>query len=98
MNKVADLVKGRQGWRLEPMATPGSQPAWCFVSGSRIEFAVTEGRDVIQLYVMETDREIQFKNTEELTAWLGAHRPEALQERAPRIPIRSRLRRVTGWG
>jgi hypothetical protein len=97
MNELVDLVKGRPGWRLEPVATPGSAPTWCFGSGRKIELSATAERDVIHLFVVETDEEIEFKNADELAVWLRANWAEALQEPKPRLPMRSRLRKITGW-
>jgi hypothetical protein len=79
------------------MATPGSPPAWCFAPGRKIEFSMTAERDVIRLYVIEADKEIVFKDVDELAVWLRAHRPEALQEPAPRLRGKSRLRKVFRW-
>jgi hypothetical protein len=97
MNELDDLVRGRPGWRLEPMATPGSPPAWCFAPGRKIEFSVTAERDVIRLYVMESDQETVFGDVDELAVWLRTNRPEALQEPAPRLRGKSRLRKAFRW-
>lgn len=98
MNELGDLLRGRPGWRLEPMATPGSTAVWCFVTGGRIEFSVTADHNVIQLYLIKTDMEIVFQDADELTTWLRTHRAEALQEPVSRLPGKSRLRKIVRWG
>jgi hypothetical protein len=97
-NEIVDLVGGRPGWRLEPRSTPGATPLWCFVFGGKIEFSVTADGDSIHLYVMETDEEILFNDTDELTKWLRTHRAEALREPAARPPSgKSRFRKLFEW-
>ena len=97
-NELVDLLVGRPGWRLEPRSTPGATPLWCFVFGGKIEFSVTAEGGSIHLYVMETDEEIVFKDADELTTWLRAHRAEALQEPTARSPAgKSRFRKLFEW-
>jgi hypothetical protein len=97
-NEIRDLLVGRPGWRLEPRATPGSTPLWCFVFNGKIEFSVTVEEGSLRLYVMETDQEIQFADGEALSAWLRANRAEALLDPVPRPTKKSRLRKLTQWG
>ena len=98
MSDLVDLFEGRPGWRLEPRSTPGASSLWCFVSGGKIEFSVNVDRDGIHLYEMGTDREIVFKDADDLTDWFKAHRADALQEKAAARTKRSRFREFTDWG
>ncbi len=93
-----DLLEGRPGWRLEPRTTPGATPLWCFVEGGEIEFSVTTEKDLFRLYVMATDQEIVFADLEQLTTWLQAHRPGAMQEVPRRPDGKVRLRKLFEWG
>ncbi len=88
---------GRPGWRLEPRSTPGAPPVWCFVFDGKIEFSVTVEGGAIDLYLMETDREIVLKDSEELVTWLRTHRVEALREPVAKVPQKSRLRDIFKW-
>ena len=94
---LSDLFSARPGWRLEPTSTPGVDAAWCFVYRGEIEFSVTANAESIVLYEMKTDREIAFKNPEELTAWLATHREEALLEPEARASRRSRFGGLFEW-
>lgn len=94
---LAEMFGNRPGWRLEPTSSPGSSIVWCFVFGGKIEFSVTADVDSIQLYEMETDREITFKDPEELATWLRTYRAEALQEPAIRGSWKSRFRNIFEW-
>ena len=97
-NELIDLFGGRPGWRLEARSTPGATPLWCFVVAGKIEFSVTRDQDAIHLYIMETDREIVFKDADELTAWLRSNRAEAMQEpTAGAVPGKSRFRKLFEW-
>lgn len=96
-NEFVDLLGGRPGWRLEPMSTPGSPSAWCFVFDGKVEFSVTANSGSILLYVMATDQEIVFEDRDAFTTWLRDHRPEALQERVASLPTWSRLRSIFKW-
>jgi hypothetical protein len=95
--ELADLFGDRPGWRLEPRSTPGATPLWCFVFGGKIEFSVTAERDSITLYIMETDQELVFKDSDELTEWLRTHRAEAMREPEPRVQGKARRRRFFEW-
>jgi hypothetical protein len=97
-NEIRDLLLGRPGWRLEPRSTPGATPLWCFVFNGKIEFSVTVEEGSARLYLMETDQELQFADSEALMAWLQANRAEALLEPVPRATKKSRLRKLTQWG
>jgi len=94
---MVDLLQGRPGWRLEPRTTPGASPLWCFVVDGAIEFSATVEDGSIRLYVMDTDQEIVFVDADALSAWLQAHRPDALQEAPPRPDTRTRFRRIFEW-
>lgn len=94
---LADLFGDRPGWRLEPRSTPGASPLWCFVVGGKIEFSLTAERGSISLYLMETDRELVFKDSDELTEWLRTHRPGAMREPVPRAQGKARRRRFFEW-
>jgi hypothetical protein len=96
-NEVLDLLGGRPGWRLEPSTTPGTMPMWCFVFNGKIEFSLTADGGSIRLYVMDTDREIVFKDADGLMAWLRTNRVEAVQEPTSRAPRKSRFRKLTEW-
>jgi len=95
--QLVELVEGRPGWRLEPRSTPGAAPLWCFVAGGEVEFSVTVEDGSIRLYVMATDEEIEFEHTDELEAWMHAHRADALGERPRRPQGKERFRRFFEW-
>lgn len=95
--ELANLFGGRPGWRLEPRSTPGATPLWCFVLGGKIEFSLTAEPDSIRLYVMDTDQELVFKDSDELTEWMRTHRAEALQEPESRAQGKARRRRFLDW-
>lgn len=96
-SEFVDLIGGRPGWRLEPRSMPGASSLWCFVCDGKIEFSVTADDGLIHLYVMETDREIIFKSSDELVTWLRTHRAEALQEPASKPAGKSRIRKLFEW-
>ncbi len=95
--ELADLLRGRPGWRLEPRTTPGASPLWCYVDGGEIEFSVMAESGSIRLYVMATDEELVFRGADELSAWLVANRAEALGEEPPRQGRTSRLKGLFEW-
>jgi len=95
--KIVGLLQGRPGWRLEPRSTPGASPLWCFVDDGEVEFSVTGAGGRIRLYVMATDEEIVFEDADELSAWLRAHRAEALRDAPPRKDKRSRVKSIFEW-
>ncbi|HXZ61115.1 MAG TPA: hypothetical protein VEG62_00135 [Acidimicrobiales bacterium] len=96
--QIVELLQGRPGWRLEPRTTPGASPLWCFVVDGEIQFSVTAEEDLIRLYVMATDEEVVLRGVDELTAWLQAHRADALQAAPPRQDRRSRFKSLFEWG
>jgi len=96
-DEFVELLGGRPGWRLEPSSTPGAPPLWCFVFDGKIEFSVTVDGGSVHLYVMDTDREIEFKDSDEFMTWLRTHRREAVQEPAPRPTGGSRFRKFFEW-
>lgn len=95
--EIVDLLEGRPGWRLEPRTTPGATPLWCFVSEGEIEFSVTVEDSSIRVYDMATDEEFAFEDVDALTAWIGAHRADALRDAPPRPGAKARLRRFMDW-
>jgi hypothetical protein len=95
--QIVDLLTGRPGWRLEPRTTPGATPLWCFVDGGEVEFSVTAENDRVRLYVMATDKELVFADTEQLTTWLQTHRPGAMQEVPLRPDGKTRMRKLFEW-
>jgi hypothetical protein len=95
--ELVDLLQDVPGWRLEPQTTPGASPLWCFVADGKIEFSViVEGSELL-LYIMDTDQEVRFPDREALVAWLGEHRPDAMQDASPRTEGRQRVRRFFEW-
>lgn len=96
--ELSDLLGRRPGWRLEPRTTPGASPLWCFVAGGEVEFSVTADKGLIRLYVMATDEEVECADSGELTAWLEAHRPDAMQEVPSRQGRSSRFKSLFEWG
>jgi hypothetical protein len=96
--EILELLGSRPGWRLEPRATPGAAPLWCFVFNGKIEFSVTAEPQCVRLYVMDTDQEIVFEDGDALMAWLRANRAEAVLEPTQRAERKSRFRRLTEWG
>ncbi len=95
--ELTSLLEGRPGWRLEPRTTPGATPLWCFVSEGEIEFSVTVDGPRIRLYVMDSDEELEFADTNELAAWMRDHRAHALREAPPRPTGKARFRRFVEW-
>ena len=95
---LVELFEGRPGWRLEARPTPGAAPLWCYVSDGEIEYSVVAEGGVIRLYVMATDRELVFRDADELTAWIRANHDAALSERTQRPEGRDRFRRLFEWG
>jgi hypothetical protein len=96
--QLVDLLRGRPGWRLEPRTTPGATPLWCFVANGRVVYSVTAESGVIRLYIMESDEEAAFRDTNGLTAWLQEHRPEAMEDTAVRPDGRKRAKKFFEWG
>lgn len=96
-NDLVDLVKGRPGWRLEPRTTPGSSPVWCFVVNGEIEFSVSVDDGAVHLYIMATDQEAVLKDAEQLSAWLTAHRPDALGEKQVTASGKARAKGFFEW-
>jgi hypothetical protein len=94
---LAELLAGVPGWRLEPRATPGASPLWCFVSGGKIEFSVAVEGSELLLYSMDADQEARFSNREDLVAWLREHRPDTMQDAPPRPEGKERVRRFFQW-
>ena len=76
---------------------PGAELLWCFVAGGEIEFSVTADFDSILLYEMKTDREIAFRDGDELATWLRTNRAEALQEPVTHVSRKSRFRDLLKW-
>jgi hypothetical protein len=95
--ELVDMLAGRPGWRLEPSLTPGVRPLWCFVVGGKIDLSLAVDGSSISLYVMDTDTEIVFRDTDELTTWLRAHRAAALQEPTSHHPGKSGFRKLFEW-
>ena len=95
--ELAELVGQRPGWRLEPQATPGATPLWCYVDEGRIEFSVSTQGDLIRLYEMATDEEITFDDAEALTSWLRVHRSDALRDPPSRARGKARFRSFFEW-
>jgi hypothetical protein len=95
---LADLLRGRPGWRLEPRTTPGASPLWCYVDGGEIVLSVTAERDGVHLYVMDDDRELVFADAKGLEAWLRAHKGESLLEAEPGPEGKDRFRKFFEWG
>ncbi len=96
-NDLMELVSGRPGWRLEPRTTPGASPVWCFVVNGEIELSASADNDGLHLYVMATDQEFVMPTTEDLTAWLKAHRPESLSERQVTPSGKARMKGLFEW-
>ncbi|HSZ36461.1 MAG TPA: hypothetical protein VK773_05160 [Acidimicrobiales bacterium] len=95
--ELADLLGGLDGWRLEARTTPGASPLWCFLSDGKIEYSVSvEGKAVV-LYVMDTDEEMTFPDSNALRAWLSEHRPDAVRQAQPRPEIKKRARGFFEW-
>ena len=94
---LVDLLQGRPGWRLEPRTTPGATPLWCFVAGGRVVYSVSAEGGGLRLYVMESDQEIAFEDTDELAAWFREHRPEAMQEAPDRPDGKNRAKKFFQW-
>jgi hypothetical protein len=95
--QIVDLLGGRPGWKLEPSSTPGAPPAWCYVDAGVVEFSVTGEAGHIRLYVMATDEELTFDDGLALSAWLGAHRADALRPPVVRERGPGRWRKMLRW-
>jgi hypothetical protein len=96
-HQLVELLEGRPGWRLEPRTTPGASPLWCFVYEGQIEYSVTVEDDLVRLYVMADDQELQFPDADALTEWLRTHRADALQPAPARPDGKKRLKRLFEW-
>jgi hypothetical protein len=94
---MTELVHGRPGWRLEPRTTPGASPLWCFVVDGEVEFSVTAEDGLIRMYIMATDRELLFRNADELTMWLQVHRQDALKDAPKRPDGKRRIKKMFEW-
>lgn len=95
--QLEELLRGRAGWRLEALATPGSPPSWCFFVDKRIELSLLVGAGGLELYVTADDEDVDLESVEALVSWLGMHKPEALGPR--RAGVLDRLRRggIFSW-
>jgi hypothetical protein len=96
-HQLVDLLRGRPGWRLEPRTTPGATPLWCFVANGRVVYSVTAEGGAIRLYVMESDDEVAFRDTDGLTAWLREQRPEAMLDTPVEPKGRKRTKKFFEW-
>ena len=96
--ELVDLLGGLAGWRLEPQTTPGASPLWCFVADGKIEFSVSVEDSAVVLYEMATDEELTFSSRDDLLAWLGEHRPDALRPAPTRTERKKRVRKFFEWG
>lgn len=90
--QVEDLLRGRPGWSLQAMSTPGAPRAWCFGSGGETEVSVTVDRGSISVYLLEPDVDVTLGSTSELVAWLTAHKPGSLKE--PKGGVVDKLKRA----
>ena len=95
--EISELLGSRRGWRLEPRTTPGAAPLWCFVDDGEIEYSVTVEDGVVRLYVMQTDQDLVFQSSEELTAWLSEHRADALEGRPVGPDAKTRMQSLFRW-
>ena len=75
--QIARLLRRQPGWRLQAMSTPGSPVVWCFGSGNSQDISVTVESASISVSTA-AEGEIDLDSTDELVAWLTAHRPRAL--------------------
>jgi hypothetical protein len=94
---VAAALRGRSGWRLEPAATPGAPPSWCFVASGRIELSVLAGDGLLALYVTADDQDVELESVDALVSWLRTNRPEAFGPRRDRVLDRIRRGRLFSW-
>jgi hypothetical protein len=97
-NELVELVKGRPGWRLEPRTTPGASPLWCYVVNGEIEFSASVDDGQLHLYIMATDKEYVLQSIEQLSTWLGTHRPEAVSDRVVTPDGKARVKGMLEWG
>jgi hypothetical protein len=77
--------------------TPGVPPIWCFRAGGKIDFSVVVEGSSLRLFVRDTEAEIVFTHTDELTTWLRTNRPAALQDPTAAPTVRSRFRKFVEW-
>jgi hypothetical protein len=95
--ELVDLLGGLEGWRLEPRTTPGASPLWCFLSDGKVEFSVSVDGQTIVLYVMDTDEELKFSDSDAFVGWLGEHHPDSLRSSPSRAKGKKRFRKFFEW-
>ena len=80
---IRDLLGSRPGWRLEPQATPGLPPQWCFGPGGRTRLAVGVGDGAVSLYLEDLDRDLRLPDVATLAGWLDANESRFAAPDAP---------------
>jgi hypothetical protein len=95
--ELAELVGQRPGWRLEPRATPGASPLWCYMDEGSVELSVTVQEGNIHLYVMATDEEIVLDDAQALTSWIQMHRADTLRDAPAKPTGKARVRSFFEW-
>jgi hypothetical protein len=72
-DRVGAVLTPRGNWNYEPSPTPGAAPSWCLDPGGEVALAVVVLDGQICAYLPDDDREIHFRDLDELTRWLDAN-------------------------
>lgn len=98
--EISALLEGRPGWSVQASSSPGMPPSWCLLEGGEVDLAVSVDGGAINVYVMETDRDVRLETVAELAAWLELHQGEALRHplRAGEVVDEILRGDITHWG
>ncbi len=69
-HEMSALLEGRPGWRIEASSSPGAPPSWCFEHGGEVALSVSTDSGRIDVYLMDTDRDVSLASVEALAQWL----------------------------
>lgn len=97
-HEVDDLFKGRPGWGVQAMSTPGAPPAWVLKTADEADLWVTVDAGLICVYLIASEQDVRLGTTEELVAWLGSHRPGSLPDRRTKAVDKARRGKLFEWG
>jgi hypothetical protein len=96
--KQVDLVlQRRPGWNFHAVSSPGAPSVWCFGSERDPELIVEIGDQVIRIEDRTSDATTEVESADALTAWLGTHRPSALQPQKGGINEKLKRGRLIEW-
>ncbi len=95
--QVTQLLRGRPGWTVQATPTPGDDPVWCFGPRGQLELAVRVEGEVIRLQVTESEQDVTFPTTDELVAWLKAHKPNSMMGKPASALDRLKMGKLFEW-